>query len=99
MLVGEIQKRIQTYAPTKLRHLELITLEELQEIRRIWVIEKHEIEDSVPRIYESVFGRKYPGRAIDDNLVFGASEMRILRGLCEGDQMIYELHLLKYSYV
>jgi len=37
----------------------LITLDELQEIRRIWVTDEHknEIEDLVPAIYEAVIGR------------------------------------------
>ena len=30
-------------------NLTIISLEELQEIRRIWVIDKHELEDSLPR--------------------------------------------------
>ena len=34
--------------PTTSRSLELITLAELEEIRRIWVVEKHEFEDTLP---------------------------------------------------
>ena len=39
--------------------MELITLPELRNIRRIWVYDKHEFEDSVPRIYEEVTGKKF----------------------------------------
>jgi len=45
--------------------VELIPLEELQEIRRIWVEEKGEIEDLLPGIYEQVFGTPYPGSELD----------------------------------
>lgn len=37
----------------------LLEAGELEEIRRIWVLEKHEVEDSVPRIYEEVMGAPY----------------------------------------
>lgn len=45
--------------------IELISLDELDTIRRIWVEEKGEIEDLVPEIYERVFLEKYPGRAME----------------------------------
>ena len=45
--------------------IELITLEELDEIRRIWVQEKGEIEDVLPSIYQEATGELYPGREID----------------------------------
>lgn len=45
--------------------IELISLEELDEIRRIWVEDKGEIEDLVPKIYSDVFGASYPGREIE----------------------------------
>jgi DNA sulfur modification protein DndC len=41
--------------------VELIPLDELQEIRRIWVEEKGEIEDLLPAIYEQAVGVPYPG--------------------------------------
>ncbi|MCP1575357.1 DNA sulfur modification protein DndC [Herbaspirillum rubrisubalbicans] len=46
-------------------NVELIGQEELDEIRRIWIEEKGEIEDFVPRIYEEVYGQPYPGREIE----------------------------------
>lgn len=72
-------------------NIELITLEELQEIRRIWVVDKHELEDSLPRIYEEVTGTSYPGAPLDDDLVLGASEMTHLAEICDGDRLHYEL--------
>jgi DNA sulfur modification protein DndC len=48
------QTWIRQHGPDDVRSIELITLDELQEIRRIWVVDKHEMEDSLPRIYEEV---------------------------------------------
>ena len=45
--------------------VELIPLDELQEIRRIWVEEKGEIEDLLPGIYEQAVGTPYPGSELD----------------------------------
>ena len=47
--------------------IELISIDELDEIRRIWVEEKGEIEDQVPRIYTEVFGIPYPGKEIEQS--------------------------------
>jgi DNA sulfur modification protein DndC len=82
----EVRKR----GPEDVSHIELITLEELQEIRRIWVVDKHELEDSLPRIYEEATGTAYPGAPLDDDLVLGASEMAHLSEICEGDRLHYE---------
>ena len=76
--------------PESLRNIELISIDELQEIRRVWVSEKREIEDVVPQIYVQCLEREYPGAAIDENLVFDASTFEILKNLCEGDRLLYE---------
>jgi DNA sulfur modification protein DndC len=73
------------------KNIELITLHELEEIRRIWIAEKHEIEDSLPSIYERATGTVYPGKTLDENLVFGPDEMAILNEVCEEDRIHYEL--------
>lgn len=91
LLVAQKQIRNNRDAPPEVRTIELITLEELQEIRRIWVVDKHEIEDSLPRIYREATGEDYPGRPLDDNLVLGEMEMRELEEICEGDRLHYEL--------
>lgn len=44
---------------------ELISMDELDAIRRLWVEEKGEIEDWVPAIYEDVVGAPYPGRELE----------------------------------
>uniref|UniRef100_UPI0025F54629 DNA phosphorothioation system sulfurtransferase DndC n=1 Tax=uncultured Thiohalocapsa sp. TaxID=768990 RepID=UPI0025F54629 len=85
------QCHIRKHGPDEVRDLELIKLEELQEIRRIWVIDKHELEDRLPGIYEEVTGEPYPGTPLDDNLSLGAAEMALLRELCGEDRLHYEL--------
>jgi DNA sulfur modification protein DndC len=89
--VLKAQEHIRQNGPAEVRGIELITLEELEEIRRIWVVEKHEIEDSLPTVYTEVTGQPYPGRRLDDNLVMGDAEMCILRDLCAGDDLHFQL--------
>lgn len=47
--------------------IELISIDELDEIRRIWVEGKGEIEDLVPKIYTDVFETAYPGRELEQS--------------------------------
>ena len=85
------QKHIRSTGPLEVRDIELITQDELEEIRRIWVVEKHEVEDSLPGVYEAATGQPYPGGRLDDNLAMGASEMSLLRNLCGDDELHYQL--------
>jgi len=85
------QEYIHKNGPPEMQKFELITMEELQEIRRIWLIDKHELEDSLPRIYREATGTDYPGRPLDDNLVIGEEEMHVLAELCGDDRMHFEL--------
>lgn len=87
-----VQKQItgNPATPDSLKNLELISIPELQEIRRIWVSEKREIEDLLPNIYEEILGIPYPGASIDENLLFDASTFSILKDICEGDRLLYE---------
>jgi DNA sulfur modification protein DndC len=89
--VLQAQTWIRKNGPKDVRDIELVTLEELAEIRRIWVVDKHEIEDNLPRIYEDVTGQRFPGERLDDNTVFGAQEMALLRDVCGGDDIHFEL--------
>lgn len=87
----EAQTWIRANGPKEVSGLELIRIDELEEIRRIWVMDKHELEDHLPGIYERVTGVRYPGRPLDDNLVVGAEDMRLLQELCGKDRLHYEL--------
>lgn len=77
--------------PQHVRNIELITLDELHEIRRIWVFDKHEVEDSLPRIYKAATGEDFPGGPLDEQLVMGSDEMEILKELCEDDELHYNM--------
>lgn len=89
--VLQAQQHIRENGPEEFRDFELITLPEMEEIRRIWVVDKHEIEDNLPQIYEQEMGETFPGRSIDDNQVFGREEMSILRELCGNDEIHFQL--------
>jgi DNA sulfur modification protein DndC len=80
------QRHVRENGPDEMRDLSLITIDELQEIRRIWVTEKHEIEDSLPRIYEEATGDEFPAGSIDDGVMFDADDVALLRELCGDDQ-------------
>jgi len=84
------QRVVQELAPPGVGRIELIQLDELEEIRRIWVVDKHEIEDLLPTIYEEELGEPYPGRALDDESIFDGDSLALLRSLCGGD-MEYEM--------
>jgi DNA sulfur modification protein DndC len=92
--VLDAQRWVRENGPPSVQEIELITLSELHEIRRIWVVEKHELEDTLPRMYEEVVGQPFPGSRIDDDPTFGADEMKLLREICEDDlqfELIREL--------
>lgn len=89
--VLEAQLVVRRNGPEGVREIELITLDELQEIRRLWVVEKHELEDNLPRIYESVMGEPYPGPPLTHNPLFGRAEMEILRAACGDDELHFQL--------
>ena len=89
--VLEAQQHVRARGPEVVREIDLITLDELEAIRRIWVVEKHEIEDALPRIYEEVAGAPYPGRRLDDNAALGADEVALLHQLCGEDRLHFQL--------
>ena len=89
--VLEAQRHIRENGPEEVCDIELIMLEELEEIRRIWVVEKHEIEDTLPHVYEDATGETYPGGSLDDNLVMGATEMELLREICDDNDLHFQL--------
>jgi DNA sulfur modification protein DndC len=85
------QTHIRKHGPADVKNIDLVTLDELQEIRRIWVVDKHELEDTLPSIYKESTGQAYPGAVLDDDLVLGAAEMSQLAEICGGDRLHYEL--------
>ena len=90
--VLEAQTQARQTAPENMRDITLITLEEMSEIRRIWLEERHEFDDSLPRIYEEVTGEKFidprPGAGYS---LLGSDEWAVLEEICENDPMHSEL--------
>ncbi|WP_102417215.1 DNA phosphorothioation system sulfurtransferase DndC [Mycobacterium sp. 4858] len=87
----EAQAFIREEGPDYVRSLELITQAELEEIRRIWVVEKHEFEDHLPAIYEQAMGTPYPGGPLDEHLPLGPELVDTLRDVTGGDRLHFEL--------
>jgi DNA sulfur modification protein DndC len=85
------QRWIRENGPEYVRGLELVTLAELEEIRRTWVVDKHELEDVLPRVYLETIGVPYPGRPIDDHGAFGPLELQALRQVCGADDLHYQM--------
>ena len=85
------QNQARDAAPENMKDIRLITLEELEEIRRLWVVEKHEIEDSLPRIYMEETGEAYPGGRVDDAMMLSESDVDVLRTICGDDQLHFQL--------
>jgi len=85
------QQYIREHGPDEVREISLITIPELQRIRQIWVTEKHEIEDRLPVVYEGVTGELFPCGRLDDSLSIGAAEIDLLRNLCDGDELHFQL--------
>jgi DNA sulfur modification protein DndC len=90
--VLEAQTQIRHTAPESMRDITLLAPEELSEIRRIWLEEKHEFDDSLPRIYKEVTGEEFQDpRPGADYSLLGSDEWAVLEEICEGDAMHLEL--------
>ena len=68
----------QTKGVPGVKDLELFPMDEIEEIRRIWVEEKGEIEDWVPRVYQEVTGNEYPGKELDP-MPLDTSDLQLLK--------------------
>ena len=95
----EIQKDINENGPEEYCNLQLIQLEELRAIRRIWVYDKHEFDDELPRIYERVMNKAFDDPDWIHSESFGKDEWDTLAAVCQktfGDEelafeMMYSL--------
>lgn len=88
----ETQKKIHndSSAPIHIKSWKLISMEELEEIRRIWLVDKHEVEDLVPKIYTQVLGEEYPGGKSSSSDLFDDSILELLRAACGENDVRYE---------
>jgi DNA sulfur modification protein DndC len=90
--VLEAQTQIRNTAPLDMRDITLISPEELSEIRRIWLEEKHEFDDSLPRIYQEVTDEPFiDNRLGDERKLLGSDEWAVLEEICQEDKMHLEL--------
>lgn len=79
----QMQIDINEHGPEGFDYLELITIPELIEIRKIWVAENHEFDDSLPVIYERVMGKPFPDKSVYTSTSFKNKEWDLLRRICE----------------
>ncbi len=89
--VLQAQRWVRENGPEEVRSIELVTAAELAEIRRIWVVEKHEIEDLLPGIYEDETGDPYPDAGDQNNGPLGSEGLEALKQVCGDDSLHYEL--------
>ena len=78
----EVELLVHEIGPDEIKDVPLITMEELKFIRQLWLDEFHEFDDSLPRIYEEVTGKKYSDGTISKNKYFGATEADLLKEVC-----------------
>lgn len=91
----KIQKEINVNGPDDFKDLELITIEELRVIRRIWVNDKHEFEDSLPSIYKNIMGVEFSDPEWMGSETFGKQEWEILKSICDDmfpdEELVFEM--------
>lgn len=90
--VLEAQQAVQQEGPPEFRELQLITQEELQEIRRIWLYEKHEFDDALPRIYKEATGAEFVKGGEEGNAL-RAEDWEVLREVCGDDPVFFDLQV------
>lgn len=78
----QLQLFIQATGPEEVRTSELITMDELRFIRKIWLDEKHEFDDSLPRIYKEIIGKEFEDNSIIANKYYGKEEWDLLAEVC-----------------
>ena len=89
LLLAEIE--VNKNIPSEIGSLRLIQKEELDEIRRIWVMEKHEVEDALPQIYQDITGQAYVSEQFSTDFPFCPSEIERLKKLCGEDAGLFEI--------
>jgi DNA sulfur modification protein DndC len=74
------EKEVRRLAPEG-QAVKLISHDELLEIRRIWRYERHDWQDSLPKIYTEVTGGAL-SVPVDDGAIFGHEDEALLAELC-----------------
>lgn len=86
----QVQEQVRRDGPDA--QIELISPEELYEIRRLWRVEAQDWEDLVPDIYRTTTGRDLPWPQ-DDGALFGAAERALLAQICAEEEVPVDLML------
>ncbi|MCG8353503.1 MAG: DNA phosphorothioation system sulfurtransferase DndC [Chloroflexales bacterium] len=86
----QVQEQVRREGPDP--QFELISPEELYEIRRLWRVEAQDWEDSVPNIYRTATGRDLAWPQ-DDGALFGAAERALLAQICAEEDVPLDLML------
>lgn len=81
------QKQIQK---DKDKEFKLIHDRELHEIRRLWISEKGDWEDSLPKIFKDVMGYDLDWK-VDDGNIFSEKENKLLDKICEEKEVSTKL--------
>lgn len=89
----KLQLFIQETGPEEVRHSELITMDELRYIRKIWLDDKHEFDDMLPKIYKEVIEKDFEDNSILGNKYYGKEEWDLLSEVCQDLYPDHELML------
>ncbi len=99
--VLEAQTWVRENGPEDVCDIELVTMLELHEIRRIWVMEKHEHEDLLPALYESATGEEFPGANFQTLFPFDKEDLSYLKEETSSElqyELLRELISVEHSY-
>jgi DNA sulfur modification protein DndC len=86
----QVQTQVQRAKPEL--ELELISPDELYEIRRLWRVEAQDWEDALPAIYRAATGQDLAWPQ-EDGARFGADERALLAQICAEEELPLELML------
>lgn len=91
-----MQLEINENGPKDFGNIELITIPELVEIRKIWLNDFHEFDDALPRIYENVMGTPFPNKTVYSVGSYKKPEWDLLKEVCSpennnGEEQLFEL--------
>src|SRR5207237_367906 len=90
--VLQAEPRVRANGPPEFANIQLGSMGERHAIRRIWLHEKHEFDDSLPRIFEEVAGKPFPKKADDGNWL-RQEDWELLRELCGDDKAFFDLQV------
>lgn len=89
LLEAQVAIRKNPDSPAHVREIELLTRAELTAIRKLWVEDKHEIEDVLPHIYQEVTGEAFIDTS-DETPILDEEALKILKEATGGDLLQYE---------